>query len=261
MTVPLVLSASSVTTFLRCGRQWYYAYVAEIKSAPTVRQVLGIAVHAAIETNMFQKLQSHLDLPVDQVLDSFSDAFEHDATDIETFDEPRDKAKDSGVALLRKHHFEVAPRIQPIWVEEPVQFAINGVPYSGMIDLVDDRQRVRDWKTTAKKPQANQYLLNMVGYALAYRQRTGETESDVVLDYLVRTKTPQYIPISSGGPIDQKAIVNFAGVVTDVADAIQRGDFVPNGLVNGACSWCGYKNICPAYQMSRTDVVEYEANP
>jgi len=255
VTVPLVLSASSVTTFLRCGRQWYYAYVAEIKSPPSVRQVLGVAAHSAIEANMLQKLDSYLDLPTEAVEDVFAGEYDRLVGDVETPEEDIGRAKDSGIALIHKHHSEVAPRIQPIWVEEPVQFAVNGIPYSGMIDVVDDHHRVRDWKTTTRRPSGQNYLLNMIGYALAYRQRTGETESEVVLDYLVRTKVPQYIPIASGGPVDGKAVVNFASVVTEVAETIQAGNFAPNGLVNGACSWCGYKNLCPAYQLGRTDVL------
>ena len=254
MTVPLVLSASSVVTFLRCGQQWYFAHVAGIKSPPSLRQALGVAAHAAIEVNMRQKIDSTLDLELDDVLDAFSTNYDTEIAEVETPEEDPGDLKDRGVRLMTLHHTEVAPKIQPLWVEQPVQFNVNNIPYSGIVDVVDDRHRVRDWKTTGQKPRPGSYLLNMVGYALGYRQATGETETEVVLDYLVRTKVPQYIPIASGGPIDQTAIVSFAGTIEQVAAAIQAGTFVPNGLLSGACSWCGYKNICPAYQSSQSVV-------
>lgn len=249
MSDPVVLSASSVATFLRCGQQWFYAYVERIVSPPSIRQTLGVAAHAAIEHNMSQKSYSGTDLPEEEVLDSFSDHWDRLVVDVEDKqDEDPGKAKDSGSKLVRLHHREVAPGIQPFWVEEPVQFAVNGIPYSGTIDLVDDRNRIRDWKTTKRTPTQANYLLQMTGYALAYRQLTGEVESEVVLDYLIRTKLPQYLPVASGGPIDNTSIVKFADIVERVYSAIDAGHFVPNGLVNNACSWCGYRNICPAYR-------------
>jgi hypothetical protein len=205
---------------------------------------------------MAQKVISKVDLPTDDVLDAFSDAYDLGITDVQPppnpdpiFDDLK-VSKDDGVKMVRLHHEQVAPKIQPIMVEEPVQFAVNGVPYSGVIDLVDDRKRIRDWKTAARRPAQNSqnYLLNMTGYALAYRQQTGEIESEVVLDYLVRTRTPQYLPIVSGGPIDQQAVVTFANIVGKVHRRIEAGDFLPTGLANNACSWCGYKADCPYYR-------------
>jgi CRISPR/Cas system-associated exonuclease Cas4 (RecB family) len=138
-------------------------------------------------------------------------------------------------------------------VEEPVRFEVNGIPYSGTIDLVDDKRRVRDWKTASRKPATGtSHLLQMTGYALAYRQRTGLTESEIVLDYLIRTKEPQYLPIASGGPIDGGTIVKFAKVIEDVVAQVEAGRFLPNGLTNNACSWCGYTNICPYFKEYRT---------
>jgi hypothetical protein len=46
--------------------------------------------------------------------------------------------KDAGIKLTELHHKEVSPLIQPIWVEKPVQFNLNGVTYSGQIDIVDE---------------------------------------------------------------------------------------------------------------------------
>lgn len=201
---------------------------------------------------MSQKSYSGIDLPEEAVLDAFSDRYDALAPDVESEDEDEDpgKAKDSGIGLVRLHHREVAPKIQPFWVEEPVQFAIDDIPYTGTIDLVDDKNRIRDWKTSKRKPTQISHVLQMTGYALAYRHLTGDTESEVVLDYLIRTKQPQYLPIASGGPIDGDAIVRFASIVGEVHAAISTGRFLPNGLMSNACSWCGFKNICPAYRNS-----------
>lgn len=249
MGEPVVLSGSSVSTFFRCGQQWYYAYVEAIKSPPTLRQALGISVHAAVERNMVQKVWSGTDVDEEEVLDTFST--EWNALEGELEDDPKETlagAKDSGVKIMRMHHKHVAPTIQPVMVEEPVSFDLNNVPYSGTIDLVDADQRVRDWKTAAQRPHPSFYVNQMTGYAIGYRQKTGLIESDVVLDFHVRTKVPSYVPISSGGPISDDTIANFAGQVEMAYRSINEGRFLPNGAWSSppVCSWCGYKNICPA---------------
>lgn len=219
-----------------------------MKSPPTLKQARGIAVHRAVETNMAQKVITRYDLPVDDMADAYVTSFNEMAPEIEEGRHEIGAYTDSGVKLVRLHAKTVAPTIQPKWVEKPVQFAINGIPFSGQVDILDDANRVRDTKTTAAKPRGESYVLNMTGYALAYRQETGEIETDTVLDYLVATKTPYYMPVAAGGPVDDASIIRFAGIVETVHAAIQAGRFVPNGISSGACSWCGYKNICPAYE-------------
>jgi len=253
----LVLSASSVATFLRCGQQWFYAYVENRKSPPSVKQALGLASHGAVEYNMRQKITSKVDAPLDEVLDAFSDSWNGMAPDIEIDeDDPAPwKVKDNGIKIVRKHHTEVAPAIQPLYVEEPVRFDINSIPYSGTIDLVDQKRRVRDLKTTGRTPsKGKSHLLQMTGYALGFRQATGETEAEVMLDYFIyyAKQAPKYLPIASGGPIDDAHVVTFSKIVGDVYGQIMDGRFLPNGIEGTACSWCGYTDICPAYKEYRT---------
>jgi RecB family exonuclease len=230
-----------------------YAYVHTIKSPPRLRAVRGIAVHLAVEVDMRQKMTSMVDLPIDDMLDAYDEKFEREVGNGYEEDAAEDigEVKDRGYDLVRLYHRQAAPSIQPVLVEEPLSFSINGQTYTGQIDLAtrDDAGKlvIRDTKTTARSPSPSQYQLNMVGYAVAARQRTGETEADTVLDYLVATNQPKYLPIAAGGPIPDEQIVGFSQVVADVGAAIKAGRFVPNGLVNGACSWCGYTRICPAF--------------
>lgn len=257
MTSPLVLSASSVNTYLRCQQQWYYAYVMNIKSPPNVAQLVGIAAHTAVETNMAQKITSKVDLPVSDVLDAFSTAYDEQVPDIEDDAEDPGKAKDSGVDIVRLYHTAVAPPIQPVLVEEQIQFAVNGIPYSTVLDLVEERvdpvmlepySVLRDLKTTKSTPTAGKYALQMTGYAVALKHKTGQTNADVIIDVMVRTKTPKYVPIQAGDLAEGPAVAEFAGIVLKVHQQIMGGGFIPTGITNNACSWCGYSNICPTYK-------------
>jgi hypothetical protein len=245
-------SASSIATFLRCAKQWEYAYIYEYKRPPSLRMIIGTSAHAAAEVNYKQKIETREDLPLDDALDVFSDAFDSAVgeaqADIEDGKETTGEAKDSGIKTLSVYHEEVAPGIQPLWVEHEGLIHVNDVPYSYTIDLVDDKGRVRDHKYTKRRPQgAGDYRLNMIGYALGYRNETGETETDVVLDYMVRTQTPYHWPVASNGPVPEKAEIAFAGVLAMVDQAVHEGTFLPTGLTNHACGWCGYRDICSYY--------------
>lgn len=253
MAAPFVLSSSAVATYLRCGKQFWYAYVERRKDPPNVKLVLGRATHEAVETNFRQKLLTETDLPVEQVIDAFSDAYDREVVDVDGPDEDIGKAKDQGVAMTKLYQTKVAPTVQPDLVEEPVQFEVNGIPYSGYIDLVADNV-IRDLKTTARRPPKEQAgrKHQLVGYALGYRHLTGKQEDGIQLDYLVRSKRrPTYLPVT--GIADEVAIQSYAQVVTDVAEAINTGTFLPNGLIGNppACSWCGYRNICPAFRATQ----------
>lgn len=258
-TESVLLSASSINTFLRCGYQWYLAYVERVREPPSLKQVLGIATHDAVEVNMRQKLTSHIDLPVADVLDAYSDSFDAQVREVEVFTEKPGAVKDDGVRLVSLYQRTVAPPIQPYWVERPIRFMMGGIEYTGYLDLVDEREtplgpirRIRDTKTTARRPTGSSYAIAMSGYALGYRAETGDVEDEVILDYLVRTKTPQYIPISSGGQVSDESLDAFAGISRTIAAAIEAGSFIYNGLYSGACSWCGYKERCPGYRGTKT---------
>lgn len=246
-----VLSGSSLNTFLRCPKQWEYAYVYKYRRPPALRMVAGTAGHKAAEVHMLGKIETHADGPLDVALDAFSDTFDEEVKLADDPDKDKAEAKDKAIKSIKFWHKDVAPTIQPAMIEQQISYVINGIPYTGTIDLVDAENRVRDWKFTGKTPSsADAYILNMVGYAIGYRQMTGDVESQVVLDHIVGLKTPKYVPIRSDGPVKDESILAFADIVETANRSIQAGIFPANGLKSGACSWCGYRDICPAYRDS-----------
>jgi hypothetical protein len=251
MAEPLVLSGSSLNTFLRCAHQWELGYVRRIRRPPTLKQALGIAGHSAVEKDLEQKVRTRVDLPQDVVLDAFRDSFVREAHDApETGDETKPGMLDSGVAAVKLWHGQVSPTYQPVMVEQHVQFKINGHVVDGTVDTVDEAGKIRDHKFVGKKPSSSDsYILNMTGYAIGYRRLTGNIESGIVLDHMVRTKVPQYVPITSEGPVKDQDIVAYAGIVDTVARTVEAGLFAPTGLKSNACSWCGYNDgTCVYYR-------------
>jgi hypothetical protein len=237
-----------------------FAYVQRIKEPPTLRLALGSAAHTAVEFDLREKMETGDDQPLEQMQDTFRDEFEKESYGAEdTPKETKGQALDSGVKCVEVWHKKVAPDTHPLAVEEEVQFSINGVPIAGTIDVVkqvgdptswfESKRIIGDWKFVGKKPQdAGTYLLNMIGYGIGLRQKTGLKEDGIVLDHLVRTKEPYHFPIASKGPIPDESIDAYGDIVAGVARDIEAGSFPPTGLQGHACSWCGYKARCPAYK-------------
>ena len=252
MAEPLVLSGSSLNTFLRCPRQWEYAYVYRLKRPPSLKQQLGISAHEAVELDLKQKVVTRTDLPVEELTEKFRDSFVPaalEAAENPKRGETRGSMLDSGVKAVGHWRKVVAPTYQPAMVEQHVQFAINGIPIDGTIDTVDEDDIIVDHKFVGKRPSSGEmYILNMTGYGVGFRRLTGRIEGGIRLDHIVRNKEPDYVPIRSDGPIPDDAIVAYAGIVQDVRDSIMAGIFPPHGLKSNACSWCGYNDICPAYR-------------
>lgn len=249
---PQVLSGSSLNTFLNCPTQWEFAYVKRIKRPPRLKMLLGTAAHTAVENDLLHKMETGEDLPREEVVETFRDEFTTLSSDSEDDTDDVGKLTDSGVDTIGVWHDRVAPITDPKMVEQHVQYQLNGTVIDGTIDVVHKDGRIGDWKFTGKTPdrRGGQYLLNMVGYGIGYRRLTGEVETGIQLDFMVRLKKPKHVPVVSG-PIPDESIVAYAGIVRDVVETIDAGNFPPNGLRSGACSWCGYQDICPAYRASQ----------
>jgi len=259
MSEDLVLSASSVNTFVKCGQAWWYAYIAGIKAPPRLKATRGIAVHRAVELDMRQKVTSQEDLPIDDMLDAYDTSWNEEIADgFERGNDNPGEIKDAGVKLVKLYRKEVAPKIQPTLVEHPIQYKINNQVFTGQLDVAQDvpvnlwgdpdyRIEIRDTKTTGRAPMPENYLFNMTGYAIGARQALGEVEADTVFDYLVATPGGKVYSreIRYGGPITDDQIRRFGATVGAVADAIKKGSFVPNGPVSGMCRYCGYYKMCP----------------
>lgn len=252
MADPLVLSGSSINTFLNCARQWEYAYVQRIKRPPRLKMVLGTAAHTAVEQDLLNKMETGEDLPREQVQDTFRDEFVALAADTDDDTDDVGKLTDSGIDTVGVWHDVVAPQTNPLMIEQHVQFKINDHIVDGTIDIVHQDGTVGDWKFTGRTPdkRGGNYLIPMVGYAIGYRRLTGKVEGGVVLDFMVRLKQPKHVPIRSG-PVPDESIVAYAGIIEDVVKSINAGVFPATGLRSGACSWCGYRDICPPFKASQ----------
>ena len=226
---PVVFSASSVNAYLDCHLRWYFTYVLNEQGEQSEAQNVGIYVHdiAAIE------------------LENMADGIVPTGPD---YDIPHLKP------LLEVFRRDILPTYRdPVLIEASFQIAVNGIPFSGIIDSVD-RQDIgpntyanilRDLKTTGKRPPVGRYRFNMIGYDMG-AESLGCFIDIMQLDYIVRTQKPYYWPEVVAAP-DEDDIEWFAATLQAVADGVGRADYKPTGVGTRVCSYCPHKAICGPY--------------
>lgn len=260
----LVLSASSVNAYLECPLRWYFSYVLAERGETTLKKVIGIACHDAIEI-----LLRHLITPTDDVPDAeavYNAAFDAELrlgpVRMAKSDPGIEEGRASGLKALTKYMSVLAENPDDILaiahVELPFEIEVNGIPYSGTIDRVDtyanpddfDRPGVvvRDTKITHQRPRKGQYRLNMTGYHMGLEAETGLHGELIVLDYIVRTKEPYYWPEYMEAP-NALDIGEFAATLQRVAEGIDAARYPADGLHTPmACATCPHQRDCGPYQ-------------
>lgn len=242
------ISYSQINMFLRCPAQYMFRYEEGLILPPKSALTKGKSVHKGQEINYKQKIETKSDLPVSDVLDAVATEFEALAKETEFKpDEDKGKIKDETIGLAELYHKEIAPEVQPLYVEEEINFIIpqTNIQLKGYIDVVQEGGIIRDTKTTAKTPAQNvvDKSLQLTAYALAYRTITGETENGLVLDYLINTKNPKVMSLKASRTEDD--LRRFVSITENVVKAIKAGVFYPNPD-NFMCSPenCGYWHEC-----------------
>jgi len=234
--------------YLRCPAQYYFRYEEGIKMPPRSALTKGKCVHKGIEHNYRQKIESKEDVKVNEVKEVVSSEFDErkDETDWRDGEDPG-KIKDRTVGLAEMYHVNMAPTIQPLWVEQEVEVPIEtfGLVLKGYLDLVDEDMWIRDNKTTGRTPNKSTVdkSLQLSAYYFAYRAITGESPKGVKLDYMVDIKTPKLVTFE--GTRTDREIDRFVNTAGSVAAAIKNNVYYPNEG-NFMCSpeHCGYWDIC-----------------
>jgi hypothetical protein len=255
--------------YCRCPAQWEFRYVKGLVIPPGIALLQGTGIHRGAETNFRQKIESHKDLPVKEIVDAAVAGFDAETAGGYSLTEEETsigaakvlgEAKDKLAQMAEVHAEEQAPDYQPTAVEhrQTIVFPSASRDLVTVTDLRDDQRRVTDFKTAArKKPEASIHGdLQLTIYAAAYQLDTGAPPSEVRQDVITKTKSPQrQLLRSQRGPADFRTLVNR---VNAVLAAIQTGIFPPCPPGSWQCSpkWCGYFSQCPFVNSERQAAAE-----
>lgn len=229
------LSASQLETFdqttaFGCKRKWWWKYVKGVKSPPDPSQQLGIDVHKSIE-----------------------DYIKGDDTNCL-----------HPVALSGKTYIEEAKRYPgKKWVENKISITLFGHEFVGVVDYLNDKPRLLDWKTSSnvkKYAKTEAELLTyipMVIYAKWFFDNRPEHDSlDAGLVYLqTKGKASSLVPsvftrkgVEAELPRLEALVKEMEAVekAQDVEDV--EGDFEKCDVPFGR--GCPYNNLCHGDIMS-----------
>lgn len=252
------LSPSALKTYMRCPKQFEFAYIKGMKLPPNLKMVFGSSVHKGLETNYAHKFVKKKDLKMADVQDAF-------VTDIRTRVKKENVAitktelgasVDEGTKIIAQYQTLVAPRVQPILPPEMELVApMPGAKRKlrGFIDLVADvsqgfaatlKNVLRDTKTSVRmytQEQADTDI-QLTVYAYLLRAVKKIIPSKVQFDVIVR-KSPKADCKTVTSNRTQESFKRLEDQFKGIESSIRAGIFYPTDN-HQTCSWCGYASIC-----------------
>jgi hypothetical protein len=280
------LSATSIAMFRRCPEQFRHRYIKGEKERPGEGLVIGSMFHEALEFNYSQKIESHEDRPVTEVIQYLQDAavpkvLEENGGADEIAWDSQDPVK--GVALARTdseriltaYHNSVVTRIQPVSLEEKLSISDSRlpVPLIGYIDVKAGHEvqmdttsiwvadRVIDTKTgkqSAAKLKPSWMLQGDLYAAM--------TNLPVEYHSISRAKTPKITTglessdlIVTPDPVRTANILNTASQIAKMISWMYGtygpdetwptlGRFADYSMSFSPCGMCGWRKVCPAME-------------
>jgi putative RecB family exonuclease len=249
-TLPDYISPSAAKSYLACSLRFYFERVAEIKKPTTPALHLGKAAHAALQAFHLARWRGTDDSP-EVIASAFEDSFlklEREAGPVRWKEGERESCRLAGLRVIAAYldSSEVL-RGKPRAVEVPLTESIPGlsVPLTGVIDLVLENFAPIDFKSAAAKPDPKHatfdHELQLVAYQLLLEAATGEKPPALDLVYLVKTKVPQIIRVSSP-PADAKRKDRVVRLIDTAVTGMSEGRFHPQPGMT--CMSCQFRNEC-----------------
>jgi len=259
------VSPSMTNKFSDCPEAGRQRYILNTPERPAEAPLIGSAVHLAVERNMRQKIESHTDLPVAELIDWYDDSFvsfvdeEQEKTGLEVeWDTSVDEARTRGRLMLGEYHNREAPKIQPVAVEG--RFSVPmGLPVKveGRFDILcaDRAIDLKTGKQKTTKPKASWVIQGAI-----YQFATG-----LPVEFHTVACSMKDHKVSIVTPIESEAL--YQNMTTPEIDAIQHVvrtvmyDALHYMQVYGpdtawptrgrfhlfACSYCSFWESCPAW--------------
>lgn len=255
--LPEYISPTAAKSYLSCSLRFYFERVECIRKRTTPALHLGKAVHSALQAFHIARWRGGDDSPesIAGVFDDSFDRLEREEGPVSfKKDEDREKARLDGLRLVAA--YLDSPEVlkeKPRAVEVLLTESIPGlsVPLTGAMDLVTGDYVPVDFKSASAKPDkasaAFDHEIQLVSYQLML-EAIGEVPPSLDLVFLVKTKVPQVIRISSK-PANPRRKSRVMDLLNTAVEGIASGRFHPSPGMQ--CSWCQYRNECMAWGSSK----------
>lgn len=252
----------------RCARQFCRRYLHHEKERPGESIVVGSFFHETLDFNYRQKVSSHEDLPLSEMVTYLHDAavpkvLEQEGGELNVrWDTSLEKARGDAERITSAYAATVLPRVQPVGTEFKFELDIDGlgVPVIGYID-VWEAERTLDTKTgksVATKPKPSWQLQGNL-YALATGRPTEFHSINRAAQPRIVTaleSEAMIMPVPSPTQAENlnhlfrvaAATISFYFATYGYEDWPTTGavpDYTRNML---PCDMCGWRKGCPAWK-------------
>jgi len=259
------LSPSSLSMLRRCPRQFQQRYLFGKKERPAEAPVIGTAVHAGLELNFGQKITSGVDMTTAELLTWYSDVGFEATLDAEqdrgggevAWDTDPERAKVRGRVMLGEYHNAISPRVQPVSVEGSFSIDLGApVPIVGRFDIEESHQviDVKTGKRKTTKPKEAWRIQGAVynkarGKPVAFHSLSATENNAVTIatpleaeELLIALDEHELRVMSQ----DVRALAALACLLFDLY-GIEQSWPTWGRFHDWACSYCGFRNDCPAW--------------
>ena len=254
------LSVSSFGMFSRCGEQWRRRYIEGEVIPPGIAAHVGTGVHRAAEACHKHKLETGETMRVSDMADAAATAYDKALRngvffapdEVDGAQKAMAQGKDNAVKLASLYGEQLAPKIDPMLVEERMMLNLPGVdlPIMAIVDLYTQDRALRDLKTAGKSWTQSQAdtSAQMTLYREAIKESTGDYPASLGFDVLVNKKTPEVQQLATVRTGDDTELL--ARGFRTMLKAVNAGVFLPAEPGAWVCSpkWCGYFGSCPYKQ-------------
>ena len=260
------LSPSALNLLQMCGEAYRRKYIEGQRTTKGTAAAVGIATHKSAEVDLTAKKVEGALLPdeaiPDLASDSFDEAWAADALEV-TKEEKQDKegtrakSKDQTLALAGLHHDSLAPELVPEHIEHRMEAKLDGLPFSlmGYADVIEVDGTIRDLKTRGRTPKATDASedLGLQWYSLLLHLNEGLLPPSLMLDVLVKTKTPKRVTVNATPSGDHAPLLER---IERAANVIEAGAFLPAQPGHWKCSekFCEFYDDCVFGRRARVSV-------
>jgi hypothetical protein len=208
---------------------------------------MGRSFHKGYEYNFKQKLQTGVDMKINDVKEVAISFYEEDAKKEEIENKEKIGEGKDLTAKSVETYYPVATTINPEFVEKEIKIQNFQIPIVGYIDLSIPASII-DYKLTTKRPNEElKYSIQRYLYSVGY--------------FLITKKHPNFIfhyirPLKRQilyEPYNTKKLTNveirwyeklLQHIILDMKETLVKDNFYPTGDPMTVCSWCGYYDLC-----------------
>ncbi len=247
-------SLSQIQTYLGCPLKYRFQYIDQLpKAFRPAALAFGGSIHSAIEW-FHRSRMSGMAPPLAEVLKVFeADWFAQNLDPLEFHPTETKESLEAKARAMLAVYLDSANGHPPVAVEEPFSLEIAdpetgeclGVPFRGIVDLVEADGTVVDLKTAARSmPQDDvERHLQLSTYALAVFLRTGEIPK-LRLDVLLKTSRPRLERLATSRTVQELSWT--VRLIQRAVGAIEEGHFFPNP--SWRCNDCEYAVPCQGWR-------------